>query len=62
MKDGREPIKTYYTSGSSKYFDILGLDAVTEYQINFGMKMPRASALQQTDVSLNVKTGMIQPT
>ncbi|XP_060601820.1 uncharacterized protein LOC132755046 [Ruditapes philippinarum] len=55
-KDGREPIKTYYTSGSSKYFDILGLDAVTEYQINFGMKMPRASALQQTDVSLNVKT------
>jgi hypothetical protein len=52
-------LKTYFTDGSNKYFDILGLDPVTDYQIDFGIKIPQASAIEQTDVSLDVKTGMI---
>ncbi|XP_060583179.1 uncharacterized protein LOC132739481 isoform X2 [Ruditapes philippinarum] len=59
-KDGKDPIQTYYTSGSSKYYDITGLDSATEYQVNFGMKIPQAYAIQQTDISLYVKTVSIE--
>ncbi|XP_053393450.1 uncharacterized protein LOC123562440 isoform X2 [Mercenaria mercenaria] len=57
-KTASEEIKleTYYTPGTSKYFDILGLDAVTDYQINFALKMPDAAAEQETGLNLNVKT------
>ncbi|XP_060570888.1 angiopoietin-1 receptor-like [Ruditapes philippinarum] len=59
-KDGKDPIQTYYTSGSSKYYDITGLDSATEYQVNFGMKIPQAYAIQQTYISLPAETGSIE--
>ncbi|XP_053381408.1 uncharacterized protein LOC128549125 isoform X2 [Mercenaria mercenaria] len=54
--NGDMKLETYYTSGTSKYFDILGLDAEADYMIDFGMKLPNASAVQQTGVALSVKT------
>jgi hypothetical protein len=58
LQNANEVIKlqTFYAPGTANFFDILGLDAVTEYLINFGMKMPNASSVQATGVSLQVKT------
>ncbi|XP_053393446.1 uncharacterized protein LOC123564849 [Mercenaria mercenaria] len=49
-------LETYYVPGTSKHYDILGLKAVTEYLINFGMKLPNASAVQESGITLRVKT------
>lgn len=53
---GEIKLETYYAPGTSKYFDILGLDAEEEYKINLGMKLPSAHDVQETGVSLEVQT------
>ncbi|XP_052232523.1 angiopoietin-1 receptor-like [Dreissena polymorpha] len=53
--NGEEVLHTFYTQGTSTFFDILGLDPETEYTLGLNIQSQGGSA-QQTDLAVTTRT------